>query len=108
MTKTDRKTAIVTGSSRGIGAAILGRLAEDGFNVVVNYTQNQAIAEERVAEIIAKGGQAIAVCADIACIEAIDHLFTATSDAFGGVDVVVNNAGIMPPGRPAYWTAIQP
>lgn len=95
----DRKVAIVTGSSRGIGAAIATRLAKDGLAVVVNYAGNAASAEELVTKIRQTGGEAIAVKADVSDSAAVSTLFDETEKAFGGVDVLVNNAGIMTLGR---------
>ncbi len=89
------KVAIVTGASRGIGAAIARRLAREGFAVVVNYAGNTAAAEAVVAEIEAEGGRAAAHKADVADAAAVAHMFEATEAAFGRVDVVVNNAGIL-------------
>lgn len=89
------RTAIITGSSRGIGRAVAEQLAADGFAVVVNYAGNAAEAEKVVAAITATGGQAIAVQADVADEVAVAALFDTAERAFGGVDVVVNSAGIM-------------
>jgi 3-oxoacyl-[acyl-carrier protein] reductase len=89
------KVAIVTGSSRGIGAAIARRLAADGFAVVVNYAGRAADAEAVVAEIQAAGGRATAIQADVADAAEVAALFDRTETHFGGVDVLVNNAGIM-------------
>lgn len=89
------RSAIVTGSSRGIGAAIAERLARDGFAVVINYSNDNASADELASRIAAAGGRAIAVKADISSPAAVSTLFDATTDAFGGVDVLINNAGIM-------------
>lgn len=94
MTTTGR-TAIVTGSSRGIGKAVAERLAADGFAVVVNYAGNAAEADKTVAAIAATGGRAIAVQADVADEVAVAALFDTAEREFGGVDVVVNSAGIM-------------
>jgi 3-oxoacyl-[acyl-carrier protein] reductase len=91
-----RKTAIVTGASRGIGRTIALRLAADGFGVVVNYASNTVKAEEVVSEITSAGGRAVAIQADVAKSEDVIQLFEKTIKAFGQVDVVVNNAGIMP------------
>ncbi|RWC67555.1 SDR family oxidoreductase [Mesorhizobium sp. M00.F.Ca.ET.151.01.1.1] len=89
------KAAIVTGASKGIGAAIARRLARDGIAVVVNYARGQAEAEALVRAIEADGGKAIAVQADIADPTGIANLFDAGEKAFGGIDILVNNAGIM-------------
>lgn len=91
-----RKSVIVTGSSRGIGRAVAGRLASDGFAVVVNYAGSATKAEEVVTEIKSAGGQAIAMQADVANAPDVERLFKGTMDTFGGVNVVVNCAGIMP------------
>lgn len=95
MTDTTRKVALVTGASRGIGRAIAMKLCDDGFAVVVNYAGNTRLAEEVVAEIESRGGRALAVQADIADEETVARLFGNTLEAFGRLDVVVNNAGIM-------------
>jgi 3-oxoacyl-[acyl-carrier protein] reductase len=90
------KTAIVTGASRGIGKAVAGRLARDGFGVVVNYASNAKEADATVAEIQSASGQAIAVKADVGNAADVERLFEETVKAFGAIDVVVNNSGIMP------------
>jgi 3-oxoacyl-[acyl-carrier protein] reductase len=95
MTTPTNKIAIVTGASRGIGAAVAERLAREGFTVVVNYSGNEAAAETLVRKIEATGGHALAVRADVADPVAVGRLFEAAETAFGGVDVLVNNAGIM-------------
>ncbi len=86
----------VTGGSRGIGRAVAIRLARDGFAVAVNYAGNSSKANEVVAEIKAAGGQVIAVQGDVANAADVDRLFKEALDAFGGINVVVNCAGIMP------------
>ncbi|WP_245489069.1 SDR family NAD(P)-dependent oxidoreductase, partial [Mesorhizobium sp. M7D.F.Ca.US.004.03.1.1] len=95
MTSNQTRTAIVTGASKGIGAAIAQRLARDGVAVVVNYARGRAEAEELVRSIEAGGGKAIAVQADIADPNGLAALFDAGEKAFGGIDILVNNAGIM-------------
>ncbi|GJD52896.1 3-oxoacyl-[acyl-carrier-protein] reductase FabG [Methylobacterium crusticola] len=89
------RAAIVTGSSQGIGAAVAERLARDGFAVAINYSANGAPAQALADTIAAAGGRAIAVKADVGDPAAVAALFEATERAFGGVDVLVNNAGIM-------------
>lgn len=90
------RVAVVTGGSGGIGRAVSARLAEDGFSVVVGYSGNANPAAEVVAAIEAKGGAAVAVHGDVADPENMQALFQTAADRFGGVDVVVNAAGIMP------------
>jgi 3-oxoacyl-[acyl-carrier protein] reductase len=90
------KTAIVTGASRGIGRTIAKRLAADGFAVVVNYAGNSELAQEVVNEIRNADGEALAVKADVSNAYDVKQLFDKTIEAYGHVDVVVNNAGIMP------------
>lgn len=90
-----QRSAIVTGSSRGIGAAVAERLAADGLAVVVNYSGNAAPAEELVRRIEAVGGKALAHKADVGRADEVAAMFGAAEAAFGGVDVLVNNAGIM-------------
>lgn len=93
--QTRDKVAIVTGASRGIGAAIAARLAGDGFTVIVNYAGGAAAAQSVVREIEKTGGKAIAAQADVSDAEAVTRMFDSAEAAFGGVDVLVNNAGIM-------------
>jgi len=95
MTIQSDKVAIVTGASGGIGAAVAERLARDGFTVVVNYGRAAAAAEALVARIEAAGGRAVAAQADIADPAQVARMFASAETAFGGVDVLVNNAGVM-------------
>ncbi|SPA15994.1 Uncharacterized oxidoreductase MexAM1_META1p0182 [Cupriavidus taiwanensis] len=90
-----RPVAIVTGSSRGIGAAIAERLATDGHAVVINYAGRRDDAEALTSRLTALGGEAIALQADVSDPHAVQRLFDATEARYGGVDVLVNNAGIM-------------
>jgi len=90
------KTAIVTGASRGIGRSIAKRLATDGLSVVVNYAGNAKEAEEAVNEIKSAGGNAAAIAGDISQPIDVGELFEKSAQAFGPIQVVVNNAGIMP------------
>ena len=92
---TDSKVAIVTGASRGIGAAIATRLAADGFHVIVNFAGRTSDADALVAEITGAGGRALAVQADVSDAHAVAAMFDKAEEEFGGVDVLVNNAGIM-------------
>ena len=90
-----RRCAIITGSSKGIGAAVAERLARDGLAVVINYSSGRDAAEAVVSRSAAAGGLAIAVEADISDPAAVGTLFDRATTAFGGVDVLVNNGGIM-------------
>src|ERR1700761_8982369 len=92
------KSVIVTGSSRGIGAAIAKRLATDGFAVVINYAGRAADANAVDQEIQAAGGRATAIQADVSSAGEVAAMFDRIEADFGGVDVLVNNAGIMQPG----------
>lgn len=92
---TQNKVALVTGASRGIGAAIAERLALDGFTVIVNYSRGEAQADAVVSKIEQAGGKAIAAQADVSDGAAVSRMFASAQQAFGGVDVLVNNAGIM-------------
>src|SRR5450432_1503142 len=95
MTDKTSKVAIVTGASRGIGAAVAERLAGDGFTVVVNFSGDAKSAAAVVRKIEGEGGRALAVKADVSDSRAVHGLFDAAERTFGGVDVLVNNAGIM-------------
>jgi 3-oxoacyl-[acyl-carrier protein] reductase len=88
------KTALVTGSSKGLGRAILLRLASQGANVVVNYSRDEAAANEVQAAAEALGVKAITVAADVSQLDGIQKLYDATIEAFGQLDIVVANAGM--------------
>jgi len=89
------KVALVTGASRGIGAAIATRLAADGFTVIANYSGNAVPAEALVRQIEQAGGKALAAQADVSNAAEVRRMFDAAESTFGGIDVLVNNAGIM-------------
>src|SRR4051794_9981227 len=93
---TTERVAIVTGGSSGIGREGATRLGRDGYAVVIVYSGNQAAGEEAVKEVEQAGGRGIAVQADVADETAVAALFDRTEQEFGGVDVVVHAAGIMP------------
>jgi 3-oxoacyl-[acyl-carrier protein] reductase len=88
------KVAIVTGASKGIGASIAKHLAAAGASVVVNYGSSRSGADKVVKEIVAQGGKAVAVQADVAKKTDIERLFAKTKKAFGHLDILVNNAGV--------------
>jgi 3-oxoacyl-[acyl-carrier protein] reductase len=94
MSKLAGKVAVVTGASKGIGAAIAKALAAEGASVVVNYASSKEGADRVVAAIAAAGGRAIAVQGDVSKAADVTKLFAATKQAFGKVDVLVNNAGV--------------
>lgn len=94
MKKLENKVAVVTGASKGIGAGIAKGLAAQGAAVVVNYSSAKAGAEKVVADIVAAGGKAVAVQADVSKKADVDRLYAETKQAFGQVDVLVNNAGV--------------
>ena len=94
MAKLSNKVAVVTGASKGIGAAIAKALGGEGASVVVNYSSSKDAADKVVAEIAAAGGKAIAVQGDVSKPADIEGLFAATKKAYGKVDILVNNAGI--------------
>jgi len=89
------RVAIVTGGSRGIGAAISRRLADEGFAVVINYASSADIAEALADTIEQAGGQAIAVAADVASSHDVARLFDAAMEHFGRIDALINNAGVL-------------
>ncbi len=89
------KIAIVTGSSRGIGAQIALTLAQAGATVVINYAKDKPAADKMCATIIESGGQCLAVQADVSKPAEVDKLFTVVSEQFKQIDILVNNAGIL-------------
>jgi 3-oxoacyl-[acyl-carrier protein] reductase len=94
------KIAIVTGASRGIGAAIAQRLARDGATVVVNYAGSAEAAAKVVNAIVRSGGNAVAIQADVSKPAEVQALFEEVERRFGGIDILVNNAGVMPSNLP--------
>src|SRR6202790_3293823 len=94
MGKLSNKVAVVTGSSKGIGAGIAKGLAAEGAAVVVNYASSKEGAERVVSEIKAKGGKAVAIQGDVSKAKDVERLFAETNRAFGRLDVLVNNAGV--------------
>ena len=94
MSKLKDQVAVVTGASKGIGAGIAKALAAEGASVVVNYSSSKVGADKVVAEIVKKGGKAIAVQADVSKQADVTRLFAETKKAYGRLDVLVNNAGV--------------
>lgn len=94
MSKLKNKVAVVTGASKGIGAGIAKGLAAEGAAVVVNYASSKEGAERVVAEIVGKGGKAVAVQGDVANASDVQRIFAETKKAFGRLDILVNNAGV--------------
>src|ERR1700722_17001195 len=94
MAKLSNKVAVVTGASKGIGAGIAKGLAAEGAAVVVNYSSSKEGADRVVAEIVGKGGKAVAVQGDVSKLSDVQRIFAETKKAFGRLDVLVNNAGV--------------
>lgn len=90
----EEKVAVVTGASKGIGVAIAKRLAAEGAAVIVNYASDRQGAEKVVAQIVAAGGKATAVGADVAQETEVESLFAAAHETYGRLDILVNNAGV--------------
>lgn len=88
------KVALVTGAGRGIGQAIAERLGADGASVIVNYHLSNVLAQKVVDNIVARGGRALALQADIGKLSEVRRLFQATEEHFGQLDILINNAGI--------------
>jgi 3-oxoacyl-[acyl-carrier protein] reductase len=94
MSKLKNKVAVVTGASKGIGAGIAKGLAADGAAVIVNYSTSKEGADRVVAEIVGKGGKAVAVQGDVSKASDVKRIFAETKKVFGRLDVLVNNAGV--------------
>ncbi|WP_315066236.1 SDR family oxidoreductase [uncultured Clostridium sp.] len=95
MKNLEGKVAIVTGASRGIGSAIAKQLADLGAKVVVNFSNSEEKAAEVVNSIIRKGGEAVAIKADISNVAEVEKLFKETINKFGKINILINNAGVM-------------
>lgn len=94
MSKLKNKVAVVTGASKGIGAGIAKGLAAEGASIVVNYASSKEDADRVVADIVEKGGKAVAVQGDVAKAADVQRIFAETKQAFGKLDILVNNAGV--------------
>src|ERR1700747_1876575 len=94
MSELKGKVAVVTGASKGIGAAIARALGAAGASVVVNYSSSKESADRVVADIAAKGGKAVAVKGDVVNADDVHRLFAETKKTFSTLDVLVNNAGV--------------
>src|ERR1700744_4998734 len=92
--KLQGKVALITGASKGIGAAIAKRYAEEGASVVVNYSTSREGADKLVAAITAGGGKAIALQGSVSKAADVSRIFEQTKAHFGRLDILVNNAGI--------------
>ena len=95
MSTSNNKVVLVTGAARGIGAVVARRLADAGYKVVINYAGGQDVAEQLAADIKNKGGEAIALQADVSKPDQVKRLFDEAIAVYGKIDVLVNNAGIM-------------
>lgn len=95
MQKLNNKIILITGASRGIGAAVALKLAKAQAKVIVNYANDRASAETLVLQIREAGGEAIALQADVSKVADVKHLFDAAIAHYGKIDVLINNAGIM-------------
>lgn len=95
MVKPAQKVALITGASRGIGATLAQRLADDGFAVAINYAHSATEAEALVRRITAEGGRAVAIQADVASSADVRRLFDEAEAALGKLDVLINNAGVL-------------
>lgn len=89
------KVAVVTGASRGIGRAVAERLAADGYTVVINYSHSEEAAKEVLDEIRSRGGDGMIVKADVSVLDEVKRMIREVSAAYGQIDVLVNNAGIV-------------
>lgn len=96
MVESERRAAIVTGASRGIGRAVAVRLGQLGYGVVINYNASAEAAEAAADEVRAAGGEAVVVQADVGDLEHHARLVHAALESFGALDVLVNNAGVAP------------
>ena len=94
MKKLANKVAVITGASKGIGAAIAKKLSDEGASIVVNYSSDKAGADKVVAEITGAGGKAIAVQGNVSVEADVQNLFAKTTSTYGAVDILVNNAGV--------------
>lgn len=95
MSEIEKRTAIITGGSRGIGAAIAAKLAQNGIDVVINYSSDSEAATRVVGDIQSSGGRAISVMGDVSRREDFERIFSMAEDNFGPVDILINNAGLM-------------
>lgn len=103
--KLEGKTVLITGGSQGIGQGIAFRLAEEGADIVIDYVGNSQPADATVAQIQKRGRRALAVEADISSVEEIHRMMKQAVDSFGGVDVLINNAGVEK--RASIWEATE-